>query len=106
MSSLAEADSDACSVQAQRGIAQRVPTVFGNAVRVWRLRVIAVCRGEGLRRCAKNFFELATEMGFAGELQLSCGGLVRVTLRDELLGDATLEVTQPTAGGTMQVLTE
>jgi len=61
---------------------------------------------EGLGRSTKHFFELTTEVRFAGELKFSCCRFVGVTLGNELFSQSTLKITQPTARSAMQVLAE
>ena len=65
-----------------------------------------VGRSEGLGRGAEHFFELATEVGFAGELQLRRRSFVGATLRYQLPGKAALQIAQPSAGSATQVLSE
>jgi len=65
-----------------------------------------VSGSEGLGRGAEYLLELAAEVGFTGELQLGGGGFVGVTLGDKLPGEAALQIAQPSAGSTTQVLSE
>jgi len=71
-----------------------------------RLLTRSGVRGEGLRRGTVDFLKLAAEMGRTGELKLSGDGFVRIALRDEFLGEPTLQVTKPATWGAMQMLFE
>ena len=63
-------------------------------------------RSKRLRRCAKDLLELSTKMGFGRKIHFGCGSLARITLRNELLGQAALQFPQPLTGRAFQVLLE
>jgi hypothetical protein len=87
-------------------IAKHLPTFGGDLAQRLAIRVAGMRRREALRCGAKDFFELAAEMGFAGEFKFRDDGFIGVALGDELLGQTALQVTQPPARCAMEMLAE
>ena len=63
-------------------------------------------RGETLGRGSEYLFEFSAEVRFISKLQLIGSRFIGVTLRNKILRQPTLQLPQPMARGTMQVLPE
>ena len=65
-----------------------------------------VRRGEALRRGPEDFFEFSAKMGVGRKIKLRGRGFAGISLRDKLLGEPALQLTQPLTRRALKMLLE